>query len=106
MIGKKQRGQEELFLYCKLGDLVPEEHILKRVGRVIDLSWLREEVRERYCAENGRPGIDPEAALRLMLSGYLLGIVHDRELMREAAVNIAIRWFAGYRLQEALPDHS
>jgi len=106
VIGKKQRGQEELFLYCKLGDLVPEEHILKRVGRVIDLSWLRDEVRECYCAENGRPGIDPEAALRLMLAGYLLGIVHDRELMREAAVNIAIRWFAGYRLQEALPDHS
>jgi transposase len=55
---------------------------------------------------NRRPGIDPEVAVRLMLAGFLLGIVHDRRLMREAQVNIAIRWFAGYGLHEVLPDHS
>src|SRR5918994_5617230 len=59
-----------------------------------------------FTARNGRPGIDPEAALRLMLVGFLLGIVHDRRLLREAQVNLAIRWFAGYGLHEALPDHS
>ena len=59
-----------------------------------------------YCDGNGRPGIDPEVAVRLMLAGFLLGIVHDRRLMREAQVNIAIRWFAGYGLHEGLPDHS
>ena len=52
------------------------------------------------------PSIDPEAALRLMLAGFLLGIVHDRRLLREAQVNLAIRWFAGYGLHERLPDHS
>src|SRR5262249_47559074 len=51
-------------------------------------------------------GIDPEAAVRLMLAGLLSGIVHDRRLMREAQVNLAIRWFAGYSLHEKLPDHS
>ena len=56
--------------------------------------------------EDGRPGIDPEAAVRLMLAGLLSGIVHDRRLMREAQVNLAIRWFAGYALHEKLPDHS
>jgi transposase len=63
-------------------------------------------VADLYCAENGRPGIDPEVAVRLMLAGFLLGIVHDRRLMREAQVNLAIRWFVGYGLHEALPDHS
>jgi len=51
-------------------------------------------------------GIDPEVAVRLMLAGLLLGIVHDRRLLREAQVNIAIRWFIGYGLHERLPDHS
>jgi transposase len=70
------------------------------------LSWLRAEVAELYSADNGRPGIDPEVAVRLMLAGFLLGIVHDRRLMREAQVNSAIRWFVGYALHEPLPDHS
>jgi hypothetical protein len=54
----------------------------------------------------GRPSIDPEAALRLMLAGYFQNIIHDRKLMREAQVNLAIRWFAGFRLDETLPEHS
>jgi transposase len=63
-------------------------------------------VAESYCSDNGRPSIDPEAALRLMLAGFFAGIVHDRKLMREAQVNLAMRWFAGYRLHEELPNHS
>jgi transposase len=106
MLGWKERNQLELFITGSLRQLVPDDHILSRVDRVLDLSWLREEVANLYCAENGRPGIDPEAAIRLMLAGFLLGIVHDRRLMREAQVNIAIRWFAGYGLHEPLPDHS
>jgi transposase len=86
--------------------LVPEDHILRRVDKVLDLSWLADEVRDLYCADNGRPSIDPEAAVRLMLAGFFQGIVRDRELLREAQVNLAIRWFAGYRLDEKLPDHS
>jgi transposase len=89
-----------------LRELIPDDHVLVRVDRVLDLGWLRTEVAECYAAGSGRPGIDPEAAVRLMLAGLLLAIVHDRRLMREAAVNIAIRWFAGYGLTEALPDHS
>jgi IS5 family transposase len=89
-----------------LRQLVPDDYILARVDRVLELSWLRAEVAELYCESNGRPGIDPEVAVRLMLAGFLLGIVHDRRLMREAQVNLAIRWFIGYGLHEALPDHS
>src|SRR3978361_1003743 len=107
MLGSKPRGQSELLIAGSLRDFVPDDHVLARVDRVLDLSWLRAEVRKCYAADGaGRPGIDPEVALRLMLAGFLLGIVHDRRLMREAAVNIAIRWFVGYGLHEALPDHS
>ena len=106
MLGRKGRDQLTLFITGSLEQLVPEDHVLARVDRVLDLGWLREEVADCYCPDNGRPGIDPEVAVRLMLAGLLLGIVHDRRLMREAQVNIAIRWFIGYGLHERLPDHS
>lgn len=106
MIGKRDRSRRSLFIVGDIEQFIPDDHILKRVDGVLDLSWLREAVKGCYCADNGRPSIDPEAAVRLMLSGFFQGIVHDRKLMREAQVNIAIRWFAGYELDEALPDHS
>lgn len=106
MLGRKERGQFELFITGSLRQLIPDDHVLSRVDRVLDLSWLRNEVGDLYCADNGRPGIDPEVAVRLMLAGFLLDIVHDRRLMREAQVNLAIRWFCGFALHEKLPDHS
>ena len=86
MIGKQDRWQEDLFVACSLGDLIPDDHVLKRVNKVLDLSRLREEVGDCYCMDNGRPGIDPEAAVRLMLAGLFEGIIHDRRLMRQAQV--------------------
>ena len=106
MLGCRTRGQQEFVVAGSLRELIPDDHVLARVDRVLDLGWLRAEVAECYAAGSGRPEIDPEAAVRLMLAGLLLGIVHDRRLIREAAVNLAIRWFAGYGLTEVLPDHS
>ena len=106
MLGTQKRWQEDLFVAGPLSSLIPDDHILKQVDKVLDLSWLRRDVSDLYCQTNGRPGIDPEAAVRLMLAGFFQGVVHDRKLMREAQVNLAIRWFAGYRLDEKLPDHS
>ncbi|MBA7655159.1 IS1182 family transposase ISMno17 [subsurface metagenome] len=106
MLGTQKRWQEDLFVAGPLSSLIPDDHILKQVDKVLDLSGLPKEVSDLYCQTNGRPSIDPEAAVRLMLAGFFQGIVHDRKLMREAQVNIAIRWFAGYRLDEKLPDHS
>jgi len=106
MVGNQDRWREDIFVACPLSRLIPDDHLLKRVDQVLDLSWLDKEVSDCYCSDNGRPSIDPEAALRLMLAGYLEGIVHDRKLMRRAQTDIAIRWFAGYRLHEDLPDHS
>ncbi len=106
MIGTQKRWQEDLFIAGPLSSLIPEDHILKQVDKVLDLSWLRKEVADLYCSNNGRPSIEPESALRLMLAGFFQGVVQDRKLMREAQVNLAIRWFAGYRLDDKLPDHS
>jgi len=106
MLGRQERWQEDLFVAGPLRDLIPDDHVLKRVDRVLDLHWLRDAVRDCYDHTTGRPGIDPEAAVRLMLAGLFQGITSDRKLMREAQVNLAIRWFAGYRLHEQLPDHS
>ena len=106
MVGNQDRWQDELFVACSLRELIPGDHILRRVNKVLDLSWLRGEVRGLYDEFQGRPSIDPESAVRLMLAGFFQGIIHDRKLMREAQVNIAIRWFAGYKLHERLPDHS
>jgi transposase len=106
MLGRKERRQPELFMAGSLRDVLPDDHVLVRVDRVLDLAWLRSDLAALYDAEIGRPSIDPEVAVRLMLAGFLLGIVHDRRLMREAQVNLAIRWFCGYGLHETLPDHS
>ena len=106
VLSRRDRLQDDLFVAGSLRELIPEDHILVRVDRVLDLSWLGSEVSGCYDLEQGRPAIDPEVAVRLMLAGLLSGIVHDRHLLREAQVNLAIRWFMGYRLDEALPDHS
>src|SRR3712207_4779280 len=103
---RRERRQPGLFVACSLRELLSDNHVLVRVGRVLDLGWLRAEVEPLYRTDAGRPGIGPEAEVRLMLAGPLLGIAHDRRQMREARVDPAIRWFAGHGLHEALPDHS
>jgi transposase len=106
MLGRRERRRPELSVAGSPRGLVPDDHILARVDRVLDLGWLRSAVEPLSCAAAGRPGIDPEVAVRLMLAGLRLGIAHGRRLMREAEVNLAIRWFIGYGLHEAPPDHS
>jgi len=70
MQSKRERRQDELFIASSLSALIPDDHILKRVDRILDLSWIHDAVRGCYCQNNGRPSIDPEAALRLMLAGF------------------------------------
>jgi transposase len=103
---KRERFQQEMTLLPPLETLIPEDHPLRRLNRVLDLRFVHEAVRDRYCQDNGRPSVDPEVIIRLFLIQALAGIVHVRELMREVQVNLAYRWFIGYGLDEQLPDHS
>ena len=74
LIGNQKRWQEDLFVSGPISSIIPDDHILKRVDKVLDLFWLRDEVRDLYCCDNGRPGIDPESAVRLMLAGFFQGM--------------------------------
>ncbi|NIM07258.1 MAG: IS1182 family transposase [Armatimonadetes bacterium] len=106
MYHRREPKQETFFIPGSLSEYVPQDHILRRVDAVLDLSWLEGEVRGLYAEKTGRPCINPEQAVRLMLAAFFHGVVYDRALMREAQVNLAYRWFAGYELDRALPHHS
>ncbi len=102
---RKELGYE-MTLLPALESLIPEDHPLRRLNAVLDLSFVHDAVRQRYCQDNGRPSIDPEVIIRLFLIQAIDGIPHVRGLMRQVQVNLAYRWFIGYRLDEKLPDHS
>ena len=95
-----------MMLLPPLESFIPKDHSLRRLDRVLDLSFVHDAVRDRYCQDNGRPSVDPEVIIRLFLIQALDGIPHVRELMRQVQVNLAYRWFIGYGLDEPLPDHS
>lgn len=95
-----------LTLLPPLEQLVPKDHHLRKIDRVLDLSFVHEALSEKYCPNNGRPSIDPEVVMRLFTLQALENIPSVRKLMREVQVNLAYRWFIGYRLDEELPDHS
>jgi len=95
-----------MVLLPPLEEYVPSDHRLKRLQRVLDLSFVHEAVRARYCQNNGRGSVDPEVILRLFLLQAIENIDEVRELMRQVQVNLAYRWFIGYELDEKLPDHS
>jgi transposase len=106
---KRENRQQRLVLLPPLVELIPADHRLRRLQRVLDVSFVHEAVRERYGQDNGCPSVDPEVILRLFLLQAIEGIREVRELMRSASggqVNLAYRWFIGYELDEALPDHS
>ena len=103
---KRDNRQQRMVLLPPLEEYVPSDHRLKRLTRVLDLSFVHEAVRERYCQNNGRGSVDPEVILRLFLLQAIENIREVRELMRQVHVNLAYRWFIGYELDEKLPDHS
>ncbi|MEW6201116.1 MAG: IS1182 family transposase [bacterium] len=104
MIGKKEKG-EPTFHYFHMANLVPDDHILKVIDKHIDFSFIRERVRHLY-SHTGRPSVDPEVMVRMLLVGYLFGITSERRLCEEVAMHIGYRWFVGLNMEDAVPDHS
>ncbi len=105
MVSEKD-GDEPMFIYKTLAQLVPKDHFLRKVKKVLDLSFVRESVRELYSKDKGRPSIDPVVAIKIWLIGYLYGISSERRLIEDIKVNLAYRWFINYNLEEEIPDHS
>jgi len=104
MMGQQPRT-DSLFYYFRLEDQIPDDHLLKRLDRFIDFGFVRERLRDTYSAI-GRPSIDPEVLLRLLLVGYLYGITSERRLIEEARMHLAYRWFSRLGFEREIPDHS
>lgn len=83
--------------------LVPEDHLLRKIERVMDYEWLYALLSPYYCHDNGRPGIDPVVLIKMVLIQHLFGIASLRQTYREIQVNVAYRWFLGYGLLEQIP---
>src|ERR1700680_4212747 len=104
MMGQQAR-MESLFYYFRLEDQIPEDHLLRLIDRYVDLSFVRECLKSFYSS-TGRPSIDPEVLLRLLLVGYLYGITSERRLLEEVKMHLAYRWFARLGFDQEIPDHS
>jgi len=104
MMGRLPR-MESLFYYFRLEDQIPEDHLLRRIDRYVDLSFVRERLKNLYSSI-GRPSIDPEVLLRLLLVGYLYGITSERRLLEEVRMHLAYRWFTRLGFEQEIPDHS
>jgi len=86
-------------------DLVPENHLLKLIDKHVDFSFIRAKMRDLY-SHTGRPSIDPEVLIRMLLVGYLYGITSERRLCEEVGMHVGYRWFVGLNLEDKVPDHS
>src|SRR3712207_1020727 len=104
-MGKKERIFSPLPRNVSLEDLVPKDNFYRRLDRVLDLSFVRDLVKDRYAA-TGRPSVDPQVFFRLQLVMFFEDTRSERQLMEVAADRLSIRWFLGYDLHEPLPDHS
>ncbi len=104
MMGQQPR-MESLFYYFRLEDQIPEDHLLRLIDRYVDFRFVRERLKNFYSS-TGRPSIDPEVLLRLLLVGYLYGITSERRLMDEVRMHLAYRWFTRLGFEQEIPDHS
>jgi transposase len=105
MMGRLKSDQGQLFYEFRLGDAVPEDHMVRKIDTALDLSWLRSELAPHYSSM-GRPSIDPELMIRMLVVGYVFAIRSERLICREVQVNLAYRWFCKLGIEDTVPDHS
>ncbi len=105
MMGEPVGRQDRLFYEFDLEDMVPGDHLLRRIDAALDLSWLRGEMKAHY-SPLGCPSICPELMIRMLIVGYCYSIRSERRLCQEVALNFAYRWFCRLGLEDKIPDHS
>src|ERR1035437_5197106 len=104
MMGQHSRS-ESLFYYFRLEDHIPENHLLRLIDRHVSFDFVRAKLKDSY-SEMGRPSIDPELLLRILLVGYLYGVSSERKLVEELRMHLAWRWFTGLGFDQEIPHHS
>src|SRR5215831_4677569 len=105
MMGRLNHDQGRLFYSFCLEEAVPDDHLVREVAAVLDLSWVYAELAPHY-PDNGRPSIDPELMIRMLIIGYVFAIRSERALRRDVQVNLAYRWFCGLSIKDKSPDYS
>ena len=105
MMGERQVDQGSLFYEFCLERHVPDEHMLRSIDRFVDLEGVRRHLAPFYST-TGRPSIDPELLIRMLIVGYCCGIRSERRLCEEVHLNLAYRWFCRLGLEGDVPDHS
>ena len=105
MMGRLKSDQGQLFYEFHLSDAIPEDHLVRKIDTALDLTWLRSELAP-HSSSMGRPSIDPELMIRMLVVGYVFAIRSERLICREVQVNLAYRWFCKLGIEDAVPDHS
>src|SRR5438876_5703178 len=105
MMGRLNHDQGQLFYSFHLDEVVPDDHLVREIAAILDLSWVHTEL-AAYYPKMGRPSIDPELMIRMLIVGYVSAIRSERMLCREVKVNLAYRWFCGLSIEDSIPDHS
>ena len=98
-MGRLNRDQEQLFYSFRLHDVVPDDHLVRAIAAVLELSWVHAELAS-YYPKIGRPSIDPVLMIRMLVVGYVFAIRSERALCREVQVNLAYRWFCGLSIED------
>jgi len=105
MMGRLNRDQGQLFYSFNLDEAVPDDHSVREIAAVLDLSWVHAELAP-YYPQLGRPSIDPVLMIRMLIIGYVFALRSERALCRDVQVNLAYRWFCGLSIEDKIPDHS
>ena len=105
MMGRQATGREQLFYTFSMEDHVPEHHLLRGIHQFLDLSAFRQHM-EPFYSPVGRPSLDPELMIRMLIVGYCFGIRSERRLCEEVHLNLAYRWFCRLGLEDQVPNHS
>src|SRR6516164_10156892 len=105
MMGEQRDNQQRLFYSFNLDEHVPADHLLRGINQFLDLSDLRAYLAPFY-SHTGRPSIDPELMIRMLIVGYCFGIRSERRLCEEVHLNLAYRWFCRLGLEDPVPEHS
>ena len=105
MMGRQSVDQRRFFYDFCLEDHVPSDHVLRQIDRLLDLGAVRQQLKPFY-SHMGRPSVDPELMIRMLIVGYCFGIRSERRLCEEVHLNLAYRWFCRLGLEDLVPDHS
>jgi len=105
MMGRQEYGQGQFLYGFDLEKLVPPDHMVRQIDGLLDLSWVHKELAP-YYSHTGRPSIDPELMIRMLIVGYVFAIRSERRLCAEVQVNLAYRWFCKLSIEHKIPDHS